>query len=111
MASTRDEDKPVDRLVFRSPINSEGSWGQRNLSRDTESSMELYLYKNGQGSIEWIVEELDLVEHIGCTFEFDAKGKRTLVDYDGVFSLPDQAMDLLERNGIDFAEMRETLKD
>lgn len=104
----------VDKLVFDSPINLEGSWGERNLSEKARSTMELFLYKTdaNYGFIEWCVDELDIVEGIGLTFETDPKtGKRTLTDYDGVFDLPDQAMDLLEKQGIDCAEMRANLAD
>ena len=104
-------DKPNDRLEFTSPMNLEGSWGMRNLAEKAHSTMELWLHKDGSGYIEWVCDELDIVEGIGLTFEYDAKGKRTLVDYDGVMTLPDQAMDLLERNGVDCTEMRSTLAD
>jgi hypothetical protein len=102
----------IDTLEFSSPINLEGSWGQRNLSECTKSVMELYFYTDAaQGFIEWEVPDLDLFEHIGLWFEIDRHGKRTLTDYDGVFSLPDQAMDLLEKHGVDCAEMRKSLAD
>ena len=104
-------DTAIDTLKFTSPINLEGSWGERNLSESAQSSMALFLNKDDTGWIEWECEELDLTESIGLRFEFDSKGKRSLVDYDGVFSLPDQAMDLLERNGIDVSEMRKNLAD
>ena len=45
-----------------------------------------------------IIEEMG--EEIGLTFEFDAKGVRTLCDYDGVFALPKEAIELLRRNGV-----------
>lgn len=109
--NTKDTDTPIDTLKFKSPINLEGSWGQRNLAKKATSTMALYLNKDDTGFIEWEVASLDLFETIGLVFEFDAKGKRTLVDYDGVFSLPDRAMDLLERNGVDCAEMRKNLAD
>src|SRR5262245_26635279 len=102
-------DKPIDVMEFKSPINLEGSWGQRNIAKRATSTMALYLNKDATGSIEWDVPSLDIVEHIGLTFEIDPKGKRTLTDYDGVMTLPDQAMDLLERNGIDCAEMRNSM--
>lgn len=103
-----DQARPVDRLTFRSPINSEGSWGERNLAKDAESTMDLYLYPSGQGEIEWICDELDICEHIGLEIEFNAYGSRTLVGYDGVMSLPKQAMELCERWGINCADMRKT---
>lgn len=101
----------VDKLEFESPINLEGSWGGRNLAKSAKSTMELWLHKDNTGDIEWIVDELDIVEGIGLWFEIDKDGKRTLVDYDGVMTLPDQAMDLLEKNGVDCAEMRKSLAD
>ena len=102
-------DKAIDRLEFESPINLEGSWGQRNLAAKTKSTMGLYFNKDGSAYIEWDIPDLEITESIGCTFEFGPDDKRTLVDYDGVFSIPDEAMDLLERNGIDCAEMRKTM--
>ncbi len=104
-------DKPLDTLEFESPINLEGSWGQRNLAEKARSKMELYFNKDDTGYIEWECDELDLYESIGLTFEFDTKGKRTLTDYDGVMTIPDQALDLLERNGVDVAEMRKSMAD
>lgn len=101
----------IDSLTFRSPITLEGLWGERNLASDAESVMDLYFYRDATGFIEWECEALDLVEHIGLVFELDRNGKRTLTDYDGVFSLPDQAMDLLEKNGVDCREMRKSLAD
>lgn len=105
------EAEKIDTLTFKSPLNLEGSWGERSLSDETESVMDLYFYKDDSGFIEWTNDEFDLAENIGLWFEFDRNGKRTLTDYDGVFSLPDQAMDLLEKNGVDCAEMRKSLAD
>lgn len=107
---TTDTDKAIDRIEFESPINLEGSWGERNLAETTKSTMDLYLHtKSLTGYIEWDIPDLEMTEGIGLVFEIDTKGKRTLVDYDGVFTIPDQAMDLLEKNGIDCAEMRKTM--
>ena len=96
---------------FMSPINLEGSWGIRNIAKEAKSVMELTFHPDGSASIEWEVPDLDLYENIGLTFEFDVAGKRTLTDYDGVMTLPTQAMDLLEQHGVDCAEMRKSLAD
>ena len=96
-------------MKFKSPINLEGSWGERNLAKRATSIMTIGLNKDCTGWIEWHVPTLDLYEEIGLVFEFDALGTRTLVDYDGVFSLPDEAVTLCELIGIDCREMRETL--
>lgn len=106
-----DNGELIDTHTFHSPINQEGSWGQRPLAKRAKSVMRLYYYKDQHAFIEWEVPALDLVEHIGLVFEFDRAGKRTLVDYDGVFTLPDQAMDLLEKHGVDCAQMRKSMAD
>lgn len=97
----------IEKYEFESPINLEGSWGGRNLSPKAKSIMELYFNSDDTGWIEWEVPELDLFEEIGLTFEIDIAGKRKLVDYDGVMSIPDQALDLLAKHGVDVSEMRD----
>mgnify|MGYP001602321875 CR=1 FL=1 len=99
----------IGKLEFDSPINMENSWTQTNLAEKAHSTMELYFYKDNTGFIEWCVDELDIVENIGLVFEIDAQGKRTLTDYDGVFAIPDQALDLLEKHGVDVVEMRKSM--
>lgn len=84
---------------FLSPINRDNGYTNEYLG-DFESSMELFLAdesnnRNGSGNIEWVVEEADLCEHIGVWWEH---GK--LVEYDGVFELPQQAVQLLRKFGV-----------
>lgn len=105
------ESTSIGKLEFMSPINMENSFTQWNVSKKTKSVMELYFNKDNSGFIEWEIPKLDMVEHIGLIFEIAPDGKRILTDYDGVFDLPDQAMDLLEKHGVDCAEMRKTLAD
>ena len=61
-------------------------------------SMEMFLSEDGEsGQIEWIVEYEDGsedVEHIGLCFE-----NRCLTDFDGLFSLPEEAKRLIRFNG------------
>lgn len=59
-----------------------------------ESKMSLYHDGEDCGYIEWEVPTLDEVVNIGLWFD----GKE-LTDYDGVFSLPEEAIQLLEENG------------
>lgn len=102
----------VGKLEFESPINMENSFRAWNVAEKAKSTMELYFYKDSlSGFIEWDIPELEMTEGISLGFELDENGKRTLVDYDGVFDLPTQAMDLLEQYGVDCAEMRKTLAD
>jgi hypothetical protein len=62
--------------------------------------MTLYLRDEGHGLIEWEAGEDGEGAAIGLIFE----GRR-VVDYDGVFELPMQAVKLLEAAGYDPAEM------
>ena len=79
---------------FFSPINRETSYSETNLSENTKSEMDITINDDGTGSVEWEVEELDMVESIGLSFEGDE-----LTDYDGVFSLPSQLINFLTEKG------------
>lgn len=64
-----------------------------------DNEMELYYDEdNEQGSINWEVydDKGDLVEDAGIGLWFNGK---ELVDYDGVFELPKEAIELLEEHG------------
>ena len=81
-------------LEFTSPVNIDNGTTNEFQGNFT-STMELF--KNGKGtptSIEWIVGDCEMVEHIGLVFE----GKE-LCDYDGVFELPKQAIKLIRKAG------------
>lgn len=79
---------------FRSLINRETSFNQINLSEDTESSIEVEIRENGSGWFEWDIPELEETESGQLNFE-----DNELVDYDGVFSLPQQLVDFLQNEG------------
>lgn len=65
-----------------------------------EHQTEMTLYINDQdsryGSIEWDIPSLDEFVDIGLVF---AEDRTTLIDYDGTFSLPSQAIQLLRDEG------------
>jgi hypothetical protein len=105
-----DQGTKIGTLEFYSPINMENSFSSTNLAERTKSTMDLYFYKDNTGFIEWDIPDLDMTEGIGLVFEITPEGKRVLTDYDGVFALPDQAMDLLEKHGVDCAEMRKAME-
>ena len=71
---------------------SETSFGSRSVGKHA-SSMTLYA-ERARYVIEWDIPGLEDTEHIGLTFE----GK-TLTDYDGVFSLPKEAVAFLREQG------------
>lgn len=63
-------------------------------------TMTLYLERGSAGMIEWIAGDDGEGACIGLVFE-----GHTIVDYDGVFSLPMQAVKLLEAAGYDCSEV------
>lgn len=81
---------------------SEGSWGSRDLGSHA-STMELFKSDTpNHYVIEWDIDTLDTTEHIGLWFD----GKE-LIDYDGVFSLPAEAIEFLEKQGFDCSYAKE----
>lgn len=71
----------------------EGSWGARGVGSHA-STMELYERDDGSLFIEWDIPSLGETECIGLTFE-----GRELVDYDGVGSIPLEAVSFLREQG------------
>ena len=83
--------------AFEAEMTLEGSWGERKLGKHA-STMELWECDGaGRYFIEWDIPSLEKTEEIGIWFDRDT---RELTDYDGVFSLPIQAIALLEEYGI-----------
>jgi len=74
-------------------IVAESSFGVRELGKHA-SVMRLYAFDDGHYMIEWDIPTLDEVEHIGLWFRH-----KTLTDYDGVFSLPREAIAFLRKQG------------
>lgn len=89
-------DKPIASVTFTADLVSEGSWGERDLG-EHESTMDLHL-STMQAFIEWDVPDLETTENIGLTFEWKG-GAWVLLDYDGVHSLPKEAVDLIQAQG------------
>jgi hypothetical protein len=92
-------DKPVASKTFTSELIREGSWGQHDIGKH-ESTMDLYFNKDDSGFIEWDIPALDDGAEIGLWFDIGVDGTRTLRDYDGIFSLPDEAIELLRSVGV-----------
>lgn len=86
--------KTIDKVTFDAQLHLEGSFGASQLGKHP-CSMELFDI-DGHISIEFIAGKDGCVgvEHIGLTFK-----DKTLVDYDGVFSIPREAINLLRKNG------------
>ena len=90
--------KLIASKTFKSHITSETSMSAYATQLgEHESTMDFYMDEEGtRGFIEWDIPDLEMGAEIGLWFEED---KKTLCDYDGVFSLPEQAIELLEENG------------
>ncbi len=69
-----------------------------------ESTMTLYFNKDATGFIEWEIPDLYDGAEIGLWFDLDRDGKRTLADYDGIMSLPKEAIQLMRDNGVTVTE-------
>jgi hypothetical protein len=82
-------------LEFTSPINRETSFGSTPLADNAKSEISVTILKDGTGIAEWEVP-LDEYERIGLTFSGNE-----LVDYDGVFSLPQELIAYLSQQGYD----------
>ena len=74
----------------------EGSWGERDIGTH-DSTMELYFREDATGFIEWDIPDLEDFYEIGLWFTIDQFGIRCLTDYDGVMSLPSQAVALMRK--------------
>lgn len=85
--------------TFTAELVSEGSYGSTDLGKH-ESSMTLWEGKNGYYEIEWVIDALDEVEHIGIF----TNGARHVIDYDGVCTLPTEAVIFLRTQNFSFEE-------
>jgi hypothetical protein len=84
--------KIAEKILKPTHMVKEGSWGSRNLGKHSST---MTLYADGPHYfIEWDVPSLDTTEYIGLTFEH-----KTLTDYDGVMSLPREAITLMRKAG------------
>ena len=91
--------KLIASKTFKSSLIMEGSWGEQSLG-EHQSVMELYLTEDKtRGFIEWDVADLQELTEIGLRFELYGDDM-VLTDYDGVFSLPAEAIKMLEETGV-----------
>ena len=86
---------------FYSPINEVGTFGSVPVSDRMHSTMEFYSRNdNTGGMIEWCVwnenGDAEYVQNIGIWWNSD----KELFDYDGVFDIPREALELLVSMGI-----------
>lgn len=81
-------------LRFKSTISIDNGY-TNSYQGEYESVMELHIWEQHESAtIEWSVGDDDFFQTIGLFFD----GK-TLVDYDGIFELPSEALKLLRKAG------------
>lgn len=86
----------IGTLKFSSPVNREySSSAVMQPLGQHESTMELYQNEPNRYWIEWDIPTLEESYEIGIWCE-----NGVLEDYDGLFSLPKQAIELLRAHGI-----------
>lgn len=101
----------IDQLTFTSPINIDN--GFQNIPQgEHESTMKLLSFHQGDCiepliQIEWD-NPIDTV-HMNIEYHEDGEGlnrKKIVTGYDGVFELPEQAIQLLESNGFNCEQVK-----
>lgn len=86
--------------TFSAHIVSENSFAATELGKH-ESTMTLYGTKTaGHAFIEWDIPAIEETVQIGLNFDV----AKNLLDYDGVFSLPREAVALIRRHGFKVSE-------
>ena len=88
----------IGSFEFNSPINHDNGYTNKNLIEDTKSTMDITITEDGSGHVIWDIEELEMEECIGLWFD-----ENELIDYDGVFELPEQLITFLNSQGYDMA--------
>lgn len=89
----------IGETAFKSRLVLERSWGEQDIG---EHDCEMILWaQDGYHFIEWVVDDIAEAE-IGLTIN----GKK-IIEYDGVMSLPHQAVSLLNELGYDTSEVYE----
>lgn len=93
----------IDTVTHKTPVNYDYSSGL--IPQGIHGwTMDLHFSKDNTGFIEWDIPTLSRTEEIGLWFDIEADGKRILCDYDGVFALPSEAIELLRKNGVEVGE-------
>ncbi len=92
--------KEIGRKTFIANIVSEDSFAAHDLGKH-ESTMILHSTgEPGRAFIEWDIPTADEYAEIGLWFDV----MRNLIDYDGVFSLPREAIALIRKHGFKVSE-------
>lgn len=84
----------LGKMNFTATCYLAGSWGSKPLG-ERECSVELFDFGKNSAQIEFIAG--DDVEHIGLYYD----NNKRILDFDGVFELPEQALELLKQHGFD----------
>lgn len=90
----------VGTLEFNSPVNRDDGYRNHRLAENTKSIMTMYKMEYGY-QIEWEIPELDEVEHMNLYTAFHNQ-LDYIVDYDGVFELPNEVKGWLDKLHISY---------
>jgi hypothetical protein len=86
--------------TFYAPLNIDDGHTNINVHKTTKHEMMFTLTDPEEAHIEWVVNDGEFVEHIGLWFR-----DKSLVDYDGVFELPEQVITWLNEMGYNTEEI------
>lgn len=86
---------------FKSKLYWHGSWGAEPIEGVQENEMILYVDTDKPYSafIDWDIPTLGTGESIGLSFGRNEVGNLELTGYDGVMSIPDEAIELVKEAG------------
>jgi hypothetical protein len=101
----------IAKKTFTAQMVMEGSFGAYEVGAH-ESTMELLQFNDGSYSIEWDIPALDETYGIGLELEVitDLKSGTfhyLVTGYDGIMSLPSEAIQLLEENRFDCSQVKD----
>ena len=93
-----------DKITFTSNVNVDNGYTNNSIGT-FEQTMELFINEDTTNIfIEWDIPEAEETVLIGIWIDNDDN----LIDYDGVFELPKQAIELLRKNNIKVSEEYES---
>lgn len=90
---------------FKSRVVREYSAGPVENLGIFNNTMELYHIENNEYLIEWSSDDEEIYVQIGIWVENIWVKNKKVTDYDGVFELPKQAIELLKNNGFNTQEV------
>lgn len=94
-------------IKYSQPVWRETAYGVQDDYGVREQVMTLKKISKNSYNIEWEIfdEKGDTIDYAEIGVFTDENNPKKVIDYDGVFELPDKAQELLKKNGFDVSEV------